>query len=134
MSFPGGSDSKESACNVGDTRLIPGSERSPGNQNGYPLQYSCLENLMDRGAWWTTVHGVTRSQAWLKWPSSTACVVRQILNHWEHQRSPLQKMFLLLIYQAEKMKFILFFCVVIKASANIVLHLFLYIWSIISSG
>ena len=66
MGFPGGSDSKESACNAGDTRLIPGSERSPGKQNGYPLQYSCLENLMDRGAWWTTVHRVTKSQTGLK--------------------------------------------------------------------
>ena len=49
--FPGGSDSKESAHNVGDTNLIPGLERSPGERNGYPLQYSCLENSMDRGAW-----------------------------------------------------------------------------------
>ena len=49
--FPGGSDSKESAHNVGDTNLIPGLGRSPGERNGYPLQYSCLENSMDRGAW-----------------------------------------------------------------------------------
>ena len=44
-----------------DVDLIPGSERSPGEQNGNPLQYSCLENSMDRGAWWATVHGVTKS-------------------------------------------------------------------------
>ena len=47
----------ESACNAGDPGLIPGLGRSPGEVNGYPLQYSCLENSMDRGAWWATVHG-----------------------------------------------------------------------------
>ena len=55
--FPGGSDSKVSACNEGDLGLIPGSERSPGKGNGNPLQYSCLGNLIDRGAWQATVHG-----------------------------------------------------------------------------
>ena len=59
--FPGGSDGKESACNVGDPGLIPGLERSPGEENGYPHQYSCQENSMDRGAWQTTVHGVAKS-------------------------------------------------------------------------
>ena len=49
------------ACNAGDLGLIPGSGRSPGEGNGYPLQYSCLENSMDRGAWQATVHGVTES-------------------------------------------------------------------------
>ena len=48
LGFPGGSDGKESACNVGDPGLIPGSGRSPGEGNGNPLQYSCLENFMDR--------------------------------------------------------------------------------------
>ena len=62
MGFPGGSDGKESACNEGDPGSIPGLGRSPGEGNGYPLQYSCLENSMDRGAWWATVHGVTKSQ------------------------------------------------------------------------
>ena len=57
--FPGGSDGKKPACNVGDPGSIPGSGRSPEEGNGYPLQYSCLENSMDRGAWWATVHGVT---------------------------------------------------------------------------
>ena len=55
--FPGGSDGKESACNVGDLGSIPGSERSPGGGNGNPLQYSCLENSMGTGAWWATVLG-----------------------------------------------------------------------------
>ena len=60
LGFPGGSDSKESAYNAGDLGSIPGSGRSPGEGNGYPLQYSCLENPMDRGAWWAIVHGVTK--------------------------------------------------------------------------
>ena len=58
--FPGGSVGKESACNAGDPGLFPGSGRSPGEENGNPLQYSCLENPMGRGAWWATVHGVAR--------------------------------------------------------------------------
>ena len=58
--FPGGSDGKESACNAGDPGSIPGLGRSPGEGNGYPLQYSCLENSVDRGAWWATVHGVAK--------------------------------------------------------------------------
>ena len=60
-SFPGGSDGKESACSVGDPGLIPGSRRSPGKENGNPLQYFCLENPMNRGAWQATVHGVAKS-------------------------------------------------------------------------
>ena len=55
-------DGKESACSAGDLGMIPGSGRSPGEGNGYPLQYSCLENSMERGAWWATVQGVTKSQ------------------------------------------------------------------------
>ena len=58
--FPGDSDSKESACNAGDLGLIPGLERSPGEGNGNPLQYSCLENSMDRVAWRATIHGSQR--------------------------------------------------------------------------
>ena len=65
MGFPGGSDGKEPACNVGDLGSISGSGRYPGEGNGYPLQYSCLENPMDREAWWATVHGVTKSQTLL---------------------------------------------------------------------
>ena len=57
--FPGGSDGKKSASNAGDLVSIPGLGRSPEG-NGYPLQYSCLENPIDRGAWWAIVHGVTR--------------------------------------------------------------------------
>ena len=60
--FPGGSDGKESACNAGGPGLIPGSGKSPGGGHVYPLQYSCLENLMDRGTWGATVHGATKSQ------------------------------------------------------------------------
>ena len=57
---PGGSDGKESACNAGEPGSIPGLERCPGEGNGNPFQYSCLENPMDRGAWWATVHWVTK--------------------------------------------------------------------------
>ena len=62
LSFPGGSDGKASACNVGDPGSIPGLGRSPGEGNGHPLQYSCLENPMDGGAWWATVHGFGKSR------------------------------------------------------------------------
>ena len=62
LGFPGGSEVKVSACNAGDLGSIPRSERSPGEGNGNPLQYSCLENPMDGGAWWATVHRVTKSQ------------------------------------------------------------------------
>ena len=62
MGFPGESDSKESACNMGDPGLIPGLGRSPEG-NGNPLQSSCLGNLMDRGAWQTIVHGIAKDLA-----------------------------------------------------------------------
>ena len=62
MGFPGGSDGKESACHAVDLGLIAGLGRSPGEWNGYSLQYSCLKNPMDREAWWATVHGVSKSQ------------------------------------------------------------------------
>ena len=58
LDFPDGSDSKESVCSARDPGSIPGSERSPGEGKGYPLQYPCLGNPMDRGAWRATVHGV----------------------------------------------------------------------------
>ena len=69
---------KNPAANAGDVRdagSIPGSGRSPGGGHGHPPQYSCLENSMDRGAWRATVHGVTRSQTWLKWLSRHACML-----------------------------------------------------------
>ena len=58
--FPGGSGGKGSAYNAGDPGSVPGSGRSPGEGNGNPLQYSCLENPMDRGGWWAIVHGSHR--------------------------------------------------------------------------
>ena len=76
LTLVGGSEGKESACNGGDLGSIPELGRSLGEGNGNPLQYSCLENLMDRGAWQTTVHGVAKSQTWL---SDWACM---------HARSP----------------------------------------------
>ena len=60
MGFPGGSDAIESACNAGDPGSIPESGRSPEEGDGYPLQYSCLENSMHRGAWQAIVYGVTK--------------------------------------------------------------------------
>ena len=68
-SFPGGSDSKESAYNGGDRGSVPGLGRSPGEGNDNPLQYSCLGNPMEARAWWTTVHGVGKNRTWLSdWP------------------------------------------------------------------
>ena len=64
--FPGGSDYEQSACNARDLGSIPGSERSPRERNGYLLQYSCLENPMDRGAWHVPVHGVSKNQKQLR--------------------------------------------------------------------
>ena len=60
--FPVGSDGKESACNAGDPGSISGLGRSPGEGNGNPVQYSCLENSMARRAWWATAHGVAESR------------------------------------------------------------------------
>ena len=63
--YYGVSNGKESTCSVGDPGMIPGSGRSPGEGNGNPLHYSCLENPMDREVWRDTVHGVAKSQTWL---------------------------------------------------------------------
>ena len=63
--FPGGSDGKQSAFYAGDPGSTPGSGRSPGEGNGNPIQYSCLKNPMDRGAWWAVVYGVKKSQTQL---------------------------------------------------------------------
>ena len=60
MGFPGDSDGEESACNAGDPGLVPGSGRSPGEENIYPPQYSCLENSKNGGAWQATVHRVAK--------------------------------------------------------------------------
>ena len=65
LGVPCSSAGKESACNAGDLGLIHGLGRYPGEGNGNPLQYSCLENPMDKGTWWATVHGVTKSWTWL---------------------------------------------------------------------
>ena len=82
MGFPSGSEVKASACNAGDLGSIPGLGRSPGEGNGNPLQYSCLENPMDGGAWWATVHRVAKSRTQLSdfthiyiyiWPHHMVC-------------------------------------------------------------
>ena len=76
--FPGGSDGRESACNAGDLGSIPGSGRSPGQGNGTPLQYSCLKNSMDRGAWWAVVHGVANAAH--NWVANTHILIIICLN------------------------------------------------------
>ena len=65
MGFPGGSEGKESACNTGDLGSVPGIGRSSGGGQGNPLQYSGLENPLDRGVWWAPAHGVPKSWGWL---------------------------------------------------------------------
>ena len=87
LGFPSGSAGKESACNTGDLGSIPGLGRAPGEGNGNPLQCSCLENPMDRGAWQATVYGVTRARhdlatkpPPLKWMHETGC---SGLVHWD---------------------------------------------------
>ena len=74
-SFPGGSDGKESVCNAGDLGLIPGSGRSPGEGNGYPLKYSCMENPTDREVWWATFHWLTKS--WTRLSNSLTIQVQK---------------------------------------------------------
>ena len=83
--IPGGSDYKESACSAGDPSSIPGSGRSPGKRNDNPFQYSSLENPMDRGAWWATVHGVTKSRTWV---SNNTFTLSDSLIRQEHMRKP----------------------------------------------
>ena len=78
LGFPGGSNGKESACSAGDPGSVSGSARSPGEGNGNPLQYSCLENAMEGGAWWASAPGVARSRTALKGLTCTcseACAV-----------------------------------------------------------
>ena len=92
--FPGGSAGKESAGSVGDLGSIPGSGRSPGEGNGNPLLYPCLENPMDRGAWQATVHGVTesdtltRTDAWKEAQKTSEdpqpSADRVLQAHWRH--------------------------------------------------
>ena len=68
VGFPGGSVvEKNLPANAGDTGVIPGLGGSPGEGNGYPLQYSCLENPIDRGDWWATVHGITEESDTTQW-------------------------------------------------------------------
>ena len=76
MGFPGGSEVKASACNGADLSSIPESGRSPGEENGNPLQYSCLENPMDGGAWEAAVHGATKSRTQLSDFTLTLTFVR----------------------------------------------------------
>ena len=83
MGFPDSSAGKESACNAGDPGLIPGPGSSPGEGIGYPLQYSCLGNPMDREAWQATVHGAAKSQT-LMHTCSKASPISFIGGHYKH--------------------------------------------------
>ena len=80
--FPGGSEGKVSACNAGDSGSIPGLGRSPGEGNGNPLQYSCLENPVDGGAWEATVHGLQRVGR--DWATSLVYEKMQVSGLWNH--------------------------------------------------
>ena len=84
--FPGGSEVKASTYNAGDLGLIPGSRRSPGKGNGNPLQYSCLENPMDGGAWWATVHGLQRVRH--DWATSLS-LLDIMEKNWEFRNKPI---------------------------------------------
>ena len=79
MVFPGGSQGKESACNERNPGSIPGLGRCLGERNGNPLQYSCLENSMDRGAWWATVYGVAKSWTQLREQATTVVSITFLL-------------------------------------------------------
>ena len=81
LNFLGGSDGKASTCNARDLGSIPGSERSPEGGKGYPLQYSGLDNAMDRGAWWATAHWVPKS-----WTAQQLIHTQVILNSTEKIR------------------------------------------------
>ena len=83
--FPGGSDGKQSADNAG---LIPESGRSPGEVHGIPIQYSCLENSMDRGTWWSMVHGVAKSQTRLKQHSTEYILIPLFAQRWAQNVFP----------------------------------------------
>ena len=87
LGFPGGSEVKASACNVGNLGSIPVSGRSPGEGNGNPLQYSCLKNPMDGGAWWATIHPWGRKESdtteQLHFPSQIYCPGVGLLDHTE---------------------------------------------------
>ena len=80
MGFPGGSEVKASAWNAGDPGLIPGSGRSPGEGNGNPLQYSCLENPMEGEVWWAIVHGVAKRRTRLSEFTSLQYIVVEFFN------------------------------------------------------
>ena len=82
LGFPGGSDGKASACNVGDPGSIPGSGRSSEDGNGNPLQYPCLENPMDGRALYATVHGVSKSQTQLSDFTHTVLTVQADIPSW----------------------------------------------------
>ena len=81
LGLPGGSVGKESTCNVIDLSSIPGLGKSPGGGHGYPLQYSCLENPRDRGAWWAAVHRAVKGQTQVKQLSRHTTTFTTLMQH-----------------------------------------------------
>ena len=86
--FPGGSDSKESTCNAGDLGLIPGLGRSPGEGNGCPLQYSCLENFMNKEAWRAIGHGIAESDMTEQLTHTHNDICPSLWHHTDHFHCP----------------------------------------------
>ena len=97
LGFPGGSEAKASACNAGDLDSVPGLGRSPGEGNGNPLQYSCLENPMDGGACWATVHGLAKSRTRLSDFTHSHGFMRKGKNSW---LSTIGKITIIIAHQA----------------------------------
>ena len=91
FSYTDGSYGKESACSAWGLGSVPGSGRFPAEGNGYPLQYSCLENAMDRGAWWATVHGVAKNQTQLSDWHSTHSLECEVLERMEQNLPMVEK-------------------------------------------
>ena len=97
---------KQSDCNAGDSGSTPGSGTSPGERNGSPLQYSCLENAMDRGAWWAAIHEFTKSQSWL----STRILMSKWTRFKERRCTPTKHSFdVLVIYYASSTRWTMVF-------------------------
>ena len=123
-------DDKESACNAGDLGSIPGSGRYLGEGNGNPLQYFCLENPMDRGAWWVTVHRVTKSQTRLSDShnnNKSTLLQQKISNNWLLAHEMLQRVLIKSLNKLSRKKYI---CLTVLESQKTDLQISLQFWSV----